>query len=316
MKRIYALFIAVCLVLALTACTAAPGSFPWGLYTEAPAATEAGEAPEATSAPELTDEPAGYVGNRDFCMEIANNSSMPLDIDFDSLADTIEVKADTEASGDIALKVSITRGADPEKPCEYEVSYCYDWQVFVCDCDPTDSRMEVIVCFVQDSEDYTSAAIRVNAEGSGFDLFEDGYAVMINEEHPFTSEKGFYAECECDVLGTRFLGAQVTVDGSGFTPETEFDFAPSNEWYGDMTLIADLPVRSCDENGTPGDAVTVPAGETIIPRTTDCETYVIMELADGSLVRADIEVRTGEDAWGVFIGGVKQDEYFDIKYAD
>ena len=50
MKRFYALFIAVCLVFALTACTAAPGSFPWGLYTEAPAATEAGEAPEVPHA--------------------------------------------------------------------------------------------------------------------------------------------------------------------------------------------------------------------------------------------------------------------------
>lgn len=321
MKRVFSLLIIAFLVLSSFGCTAS-GDSPWspfdGSATEAPSVTDAPaatEAPAPTDEPAVTDEPS--LGTADLCVQVQPGSSAELDIDFDGLADKVELSTETiNEYGDIKAEVTVTRGAAPSSPYTYTVNYCYDVCVFVVDCDPADSRMEVLVDFVQDSEDYTLAALRVDPSGAGIDLFEDWYALRIDDKFPFTSEYGFLVERQCDVLGTRFLSACAKVTEEGIVPVTDFDYFDSNEWYGEMTLKRDMNVRLCDDNGDPGEYVTVPAGSVIMPNSTDCRTYVYMELEDGTLVMANIEVRTGENEWGIFIDGVSQDEYFDIMYAD
>ena len=314
MKRIITIICALALIACFASCTAAY-NYPVAQPTEAPADT--GE-PEATAAPAVTDEPAytetpvipdAYVMRT----KLTPNEPLVCDIDFDGLDDTILFEQHHKNEWDDEGLLTVTRGAEGADPYTYSIGYCYEAEVYVLDCDISDGRLDILLWYGQDSEDYTSLVARVNEDGTGMFTQEAWYRFDISD--PLTVPNEFTVISQCDVLGTRFLSAYATVDAGGLKFSSPFSYEESNGWYGKMTLLKDLTVTIVNSDGTLGEEVTVPAGSELMPVCTDMSSYADLRLPDGRTGRVSVMIGTG-DNWGIYLNGIKQDEYFDIMYAD
>ena len=278
--------------------------------TEAPVVTDEPTAePTEEPAEEPTEEPA--VGVADLCMPLELGKEVTVDLDFDGVDDTVLLREERQGEYDNDYILTIDAGSG-SNTIEYPVANAYDCQGWVLDCDPADSRLEVVIDFVQDSEDYTCKAFRVNAAGSGFDVYEEGYCILIDGEHPFTSEGGFTADRQHDILGTTDLGFSGAVGENGFKALTPMSY---NGYPEGLELKRDMELTVVNEDGSLGEKITVPAGETIAPYETDGESYVDVRTPDGRIGRAEVKISTG-DEWCIYINGVDQDEYANIPYAD
>lgn len=322
MKRIISGILIVLFALVFTACQspAAPKPADGPAKTEEPA-EEPTEAPveepteepveEPTEEPveEPTEEPA--VGVADLCIPLELGKEVTVDLDFDGVDDTVLLREERQGEYDNDYILTITPGSG-SNTIEYPVANAYDCQGWVLDCDAGDGRLEVVIDFVQDSEDYTCKAYRVNAAGSGFDEYEEGYCILIDGEHPFTTEGGFTADRQHDILGTTFLRFSGAVGENGFKALTPMSY---NGYPEGLELKRDMEFTVVNEDGSLGEKITVPAGETIAPYETDGESYVDVRMPDGRIGRAEVKISTG-DEWCIYINGVDQDEYANIPYAD
>lgn len=321
MKKALSLIVVFVMLLTLAACT--PGVHPAvsptdGAQTEAPAATDDGAATEeATEAPTEDATEAPVTGIADYCSPLNPDEPLNCDVDFDGLNDTVElVSGEKNEWDEYECKIVLTRGCDAENPTEYAVERCYDCFAWVIDSDAADSRLEVIVTFVQDSDDWTSAALRVNDDGSAVSVFEDWFCISISDEHPFTTAEGFVISRPTDIFGTTYINANARVNSEGFTAITNYTYSyEGNEDAFSRELVRDLDVVIVNEDGSEGESYTVPTGEFVIPVRTDASSYLDLLLPDGRLGRVSVEIKTGEE-WGIFINGVNQDEYAVMPYAD
>lgn len=321
MKKALSLIVVFVMLLTLAACT--PGVHPTvsptdGAQTEAPAATDDGAATEeATEAPTEEATEAPVTGSVDYCMALTPDEALTCDVDFDGLDDTVLLETVSKNEYDeYEYKLVLTRGADAENPKEYDVERCYDCFAWVIDSDASDSRLEVILSFVQDSDDWTSAAMRVNDDGSDVSVFEDWVSIGISAECPFTTENGFAVSRQTDIFGTTYITANARVTAKGFEILTDYAYpTEQDEELFARELKRDMDVVILNEDGSEGESYTVPAGEKVIPVRTDDASFLDLKLPDGRLGRVTVEVKTG-DEWGIYINGVNQDEYADMPYAD
>lgn len=326
MKKFLGIILAAVLLLSAAACTPtvnpaepteAPADTEEAVVTEPPA--EATEEPgeEPTEAP--TEEPADVTGMADYLKALENNEPFNVDLNFDGVEDTVLYAQSAIDEYEFYTRITIELGnSDVKDPFLYEVKYSYGVNAWVMDCDPTDSRLDVVVTYCQDSDDWTSAAFRVNGNGNGIDSFEDYCGIMLTENYNFSSEEGFPIITRTDILGTHDVDAYYTVTAEGFKLATPYYTYPMYEdGYMDLELIREMELDLVGEDMQPtGEKVTVPAGKTITPYATDLESWVCVKLEDGSVGRAEVSPAAGEDEWGYYINGVLQDEYAQIPYAD
>ena len=283
-------------------------------HTDEPAVTD--EAPviteEPTEAPteEPTEEPS-----EEYYAVIEPGEPFILDMDGDGLDDNVLLTV-TEKEYDIDFTVEITLGADPDKTFSKTVKHANGVNAAAIDSVPGDGRREIVVCYDCDSDDYSSLAYRVKDDGSGIEEFEDWFAVRLPKDCDFDHEIGLEAYFRTDILGTHDVEGTVIVTADGFEVTSDcFRYPEYEDGWGKLTLTKDIELDLVNEDGTVGEKIVVPAGETIAPYTTDLETYVTMKLDDGRVCRADVTVKTG-DEWGIYLNGVLQDEYAQIPYAD
>ncbi len=278
--------------------------------TEEPAVTEAPtEEPVVTEPPELT-------GFADYCTPLDINKSIGLDLDFDGIEDTVFIKK-YDGDYDDNYDVNITLGKSPSKTHTYTVEDSYDLSAWVVDCDPSDKRLEVLFTFAQDSDDWTSVALRVNKNGSGIDEFHDYVQISGTIKKEFTSEKGFPILKMTDILGTHSIG--------GYNTVTQYMFEKTSDeyfYYGYPEIYVELEkkfeVTILNDDGSLGETVTLKKGAKLYPCATDNSTYVIVELEDGRKARIEVEYHSYPyyEDWGIFLNGINQDDLFDILYAD
>lgn len=319
MKRILIVLLALLLALTFAACQKPQTPSDQASKITPEPTAEATSEPAAEPTGEPTAEPTAepVTGHADYCMKLDPNEPFIVDIDFDGLDDTVLlVSQERNEYDECEYVISVTRGADPDSPKEYEVSRAYDCSAWVIDCDPEDSRLEVLVSYVQDSDDWTSAAMRVNDEGTEVTVFEDWCCAYITDEAPFTSEGGFIMSRQTDIFGTTFVDTHGVITAEGFAVLAPYVYnsAAAPEVF-ERTLKRDLDVVIVNEDGAEGEAYTVPAGEKVTPVSTDLETFLDLLLPDGRTGRVKVELATGDD-WGVYINGVNQDEYAEMPYAD
>ena len=334
MKKYLGIILAIVMLLSVAACTptvnpADPTEAPTETDeaivtepveepTEAPS-EEPAEEPTEEPSEEPTEEPEAVTGIADYITLLVNNEPFKVDLDFDGIEDTVLYAQSAIDEYEYYTRITIELGNDNgEDPFLYEVKYSYGVSAWVMDCDPEDSRLDVVVTYCQDSDDWTSAAFRVNGAGTDIDSFVDYCGIMMTENYNYSSEEGFPVIARTDILGTHDVDAYYTVTAEGFKLASPYYTYPMYEdGYMDLELIREMELDLVGEDMQPtGEKVTLAVGNTITPYATDLESWVCVKLEDGRIGRAEVSPAAGEDEWGYYINGVLQDEYAVIPYAD
>ena len=289
--------------------TEAPTQEP--VITESPTEepTEA-PTPEPTEAPEVT-------GFADYSELLAIEEDNVLDLDFDGLDDKVFIERSKADDYDDRYDVKVTLGSNPGKTHTFTVDYCYEFSAWVVDCDPSDKRLEILYTFVQDSDDWTSFALRVDSSGKAIDEFHDYLEIGSELCDEFTSEKGFPIYKTTDILGTHSIKGYNTVTQHMFEKTTE-EYLYCSYPEVDVELKKSFEVTILNDDGSLGETVKLKKGAKLYPYSTNNNNYVIVELEDGRKAKIDVEYHSYPyyDDWGCFLNGIEQSKLFDIIYAD
>lgn len=304
MKRIFSIILALVLVLSLVGCVK-PGVDPTSDPTETPADNTTEEPTE-----EPTPEPV--VGIPDFCVELDTKSSNKYDIDFDGVDDQIDfVWAAANEYGDKNYEITVKTAAGAKQI--YEPGICYDLYAWLIDCDPTDGRMELLISYVFDSDDWCTYALRLNDEKTGFRSFTNGYEIDSEIVSWFTSEGGFPVIDRTDILGTSSISGFMTINAEGFAViSDEYLYLGDSE----LKLKKEFTLNLVNDDGSVGEEITLKKGDKISPYSTDNSSFVKVLLPDGSLGIISVELVNTDTEWGIYVNGVLQDLIADIPYAD
>ncbi|MBR6429210.1 MAG: hypothetical protein IKS43_06100 [Clostridia bacterium] len=250
-----------------------------------------------------------------FFMELFEDIPAYADLDGDGAEDTVLIESSWQDEYAFISRLTITLAASPEEPFVYDMEDYWFMSGAIADLDPDDGRLTV-VCSISREEGENTVALRVKADGSGFDVFtadfEFGTERSAYHGFPvgfgFTQDEGLPMMKRTEIFGTYYLNGRFTVTDEGFVDLSERYTYPDT-WTWPLTLLRPMDVTL--EDGT---AYTVPAGEVVIPRYTDMASYAAVELADGRI--GTVEVSFGPDGYPVYINGIIQDEYAEIPYAD
>ena len=240
--------------------------------------------------------------------ELRDGSLLFTDVDGDGQNDTILVESLFDGEDyDYWVELSVTRAAAPEAPVVYIIPYRWVEYAAVADCVESDGRKDILICVDADSNDYSTHALRLNADCSGFE--EASLDVYFEAEPGFTyfRSKGLPMEIRTDIMGTYFLNGRFTVTSEGMSITTP-EFTYPTTYAIPLTLKRALEVQLED-----GSAFALAAGEVVAPYSTDRQTYVKMVLPDGRIGTAQVSFRP----YTIYINGIDQDDLFDgIPYAD
>ena len=322
MKKLIAVIITFAFLLSLAACAAGgtvkPTDAPTAEPTAAPETTAEPEEPTEEPAEQNTPVPEGLVGVEDYFVVLEKNKAVNVDLNFDGQEETVILSEGALEYGEFESMLTVTFGGSNASVFSYKVNYSYGVTAWIMDCDPTDSKLDVVLSYCQDSDDWTSAAFRVNNEANGMDTFEDYCGIIIPDGYAYSSEEGFPIFTRTDILGTTDVNAYYTVTEEGFKLVSPYYTYPVyDDGWRDLELVRELELELVDENCEPtGEKITVPVGGIVTPYATDLESWVCVKLEDGRIGRAEVSFPTDELEWGIYINGVSQDEYAQIPYAD
>lgn len=250
-----------------------------------------------------------------FFMELFEDIPAYADIDGDGAEDTVLIESSWQDEYAFISRLTITLAASPEEPFVYDMEDYWFMSGAIADLDPDDGRLTV-VCSIFREEGENTVALRVKADGSGFDVFTAGFEFGTERSayhgfpvgFGFTQDEGLPMMKRTEIFGTYYLNGRFTVTDEGFVDLSERYTYPDT-WTWPLTLLRPMDVTLED-----GMAYTVPAGDVVIPRYTDMASYAAVELADGRV--GTVEVSFGPDGYPVYINGIIQDEYGEIPYAD
>ncbi len=277
------------------------------LTTDAPATN----APESSEEPVLTEEPeASEAPEARYFESVPFDAAYECDIDGDDAPDTILIGSEViNEYGDVTYTVNITLAAYPDKTFTDTVDYCYDGYAVIVDCDSEDSRRELLLCVWQDSEDGTTKAYRVNAEGDGIKTDEHGYFLNGGAEELFF-EEGIRIYNRMDVLGTFDVYTSFTITDEGFKQVGDRWYYPENA--REIAVLAGFPVTVTDDATGEPYGMTVEPGSFVVPIWTDRATCAYVRLSTGE----EAYINFDDMDYIPFINGHAQDDYLDVMYSD
>lgn len=323
MKRIISGILVFVLILSLAACKKPAGVDPAADTTDEPLMTEG---PVVTPEPEQTAEP--MTGLKDFFALVERDSAVTVDLDFDGEEETVSFfTTEDNEYGEFSATVAVTRGS--AELGSFTVDGVYLFRLIVLDCDETDSRLDIVAAWAEESDDWSAKGLRVTEEVNvnGLDVFDGSFGFNLPADHDFRSGEGFPVFVSEEVFGTYDLETRYTLSGEGFKSVDDIYLFPIYEdgYEPQLLLERDLEVTLLDKSFLEGDSYvpvktgetyTIPAGTVIYPFSTDLETYVVVRFDNGRMGLAELAPKTGEDEWGYLINGIDQDEYGQIPYAD
>lgn len=254
----------------------------------------------------------------DMIVSLENGVPAKFDLDFDGLEDTVTAEKKDKNDYDSVFSVTIALGSAPDKPFTYSIEgMSNDFAVYVIDCDTADNRLDVVFSaggdFAEGIE--TLHVFRVAPEGGelldiGFKHYNgivDTEAVgLFTEKGLFDPTKGIPVCVGTDLLDTQGITGRFTVTNEGLRLISPFVFREPRT----RALKRDMEVTVMND-GVPGEKLTLTKGQKIAPYATDLWSWVELELEDGTIVRAELDMRYGSAR----INGVKQDKYCDMQYA-
>ena len=320
MKRIMSTMLALLAAVSMTACIGVnkPENNPENTAdpTSGAVSTEVASSDSPAGSEEATEQPSASTGIADYCLSLSNNEPVMVDIDFDGVEDRVLFKQEPVSEWDYDYTLIVNLSGDEANEIKYDVKNVYDGFAWIVDCDTDDSRLDILISSVEGSDDWESAACKLNDERTDFNTVTDWVSIYISTDEPFSTENGFCATRQSDVLGTRNLRTNMTVTNEGFMELTPYYYDNSSDIYSPLTLLRDMTVFIVGDNGVTDEEFIIKEGETITPICTDLNSYLDLSLADGRTGRIAIECHNTDDDWGIYLDGVKQDDYAEIHYAD
>ena len=306
----------VCGILALALALSLAGCVFFTDPNEEPEVTSTEQAVFLTPSPEPTEAPV--TGIKDFFTVIEVGSSIDLDIDFNGKDETISVFEDAEEHEDVLLtmvKVSSRSGSAEALGFVSE-----ETQVIVVDFDETDSTLDLLACGQNSVGDMFTYCMRKVEGESGYSNLFGKFGFSLPADYEFHSEDGLPVFTNTDLLGTYKLTGSCTIVEGDFVPVGGMLYYPDiedPENAPQLLLEKDLDLMLVyPGSGIPmGENLTIPAGETVYPYSTDLDSFVIVRLADGRYGMAELSIETDAENTYYFINGVNQDEYGQIPYA-
>ena len=291
-----------------TALTETPTAKPTATPTAAPTATPTAK-PTNTPKPTETPKPSETAG---FFMELKNGVTAYADLDGDGTEDSVMAEEIYDPEDEYGFtRIHIGLANKPE--FIYDTGSGWGLKGAIVDCDPSDSRKEIIVCNDWESSDYSTYALRYNGETwdvfTGSFLFgtEGSFHQGFPSDFSYDPSKGLPMCIRTEIFGTYYVSGRFTVKSSGIKIVSKNFYYPER-YVQPLTLKRDMDVTL--ENGS---SYTVPTGSVIIPRYTDRETSAAVELADGRMGTVRISF---DNHHRVLINGIDQDEYAVMPYAD
>lgn len=331
MKKLFAFMLTLILILsAFAACTQDRPVTPDVTSDPGKPAHDAGQAVKITREP--TEEPTAaptevpllaaerFEGN---FKALELDVPILVDLDGDGADDRVYIKKG--GYSDHYHTVSIELASKPGEPFVKRIDECYEFIAAVVDFEPDDDRIEVVFCYDEASGDYDTFVFRVNKDGTAVDTFEEGmefgtyYYEGFPRDFSFDPKEGFPCMKRTEILGTFYVEGRFTVTDEGIKDVTSMYAYPDlhGEYVaGRLTLERELTLTLLDEDFSEQGEITLPAGSVIFQRWTDRESWVIVELEDGRLAKAEVRIVDTVDEWGVYINGIRQDELALIPYAD
>lgn len=314
--RLIALAAALILVMGVLFTGCKPGN---GDPTAAPSEAPSNTAPasgESTADPteKLTEEPSSAPTEPDgqSLNMLEEGQIFVCDLDFNGTDD--EVSYVINEIDEYDSSVTVTIKLNGETFTYDEIHYAYEVNAAVIDCDSSDSRLEVVLCYAHDSGDYDTVAFRVDDDGAiAVHTLFAGFAGMVDGSNsPIIADGRISMMMSHDILATTYLYADYTITSDGF--ERVSDCFTYPETVEPVKVINEMPISIINEDGTTTDT-TLAVDKTVTPIETDAATYVRVITSDGDT--AIIHIHFDEESSFIpMIGDNVQHYYLDVLYAD
>lgn len=237
--------------------------------------------------------------------ELEPGKELLVDIDGDGLDDTVLFNCT-----DSAFELNITRASDKDHPFTASIKEKFsDTAVIVCDCDPNDSRREVIVSCNTEYLTPITVAYRVDPAGEKIEnkYLYSRFAGLGNGG--YFKEGRIAMEIVTQVLGTNIVTADYTVTENGFELVSDTHvFKDAKQ----IKVVSKLPVTVLDKNGDPAGETTVAPGTFVTPIDTDLVSVVRVSLSTGGEALIRFTLPTGAEI--PLIGENAQDDYLEVSY--
>ena len=261
---------------------------------------------EPTAEPTATPNP----GEADLCITLDTNGSAAADMDFDGRNDefsffTHEVDGLDVPSYELVVRTSAGAQYD------IDFSVCDEIYAWIVDCDPADSRAELIVTTRYLTDDWNTYGLRLSESEKEFKVFTASFGVVKELEDSFTSENGLPVFDDTLVLGARKISARAALGDDGFGLMSDGWSYTDNKSF---KLKKDIEVQLVNGDGSLGDTVSVKSGKKLKPLATDGESWVTVLLPDDSIGRMTVEINEDPAEWGVYLNGVNQDDIANLPY--
>ena len=238
------------------------------------------------------------------------------DLDGDGIMEQIVIRRGIERGFDAVATLS-SNGATVCK----NIPITGQWSGEAVNFDPNDGRTELVFCWDEESNDYITWVLRLNDTMTDFDVFTapiyanpgPGSMTGFGDGYAFYPGLGLPCGMRTEILGACWAQGRFTVTANGIEFIGPFSYNYSTE---SMRLKKDITVFLPDANGGWTKDFTVRAGSRVRPMYTDMETFVMVRIEGGRLARISVSFGEPEYHMPVYLNGVDQDEYFDLRYAD
>ncbi len=285
--------------------------------TEAPATDE----PVVTETPtEAPTEVPDYTPDVGGGIKFGPGESVTIDIDCDGKDDTVSLRGEVsdpelDYYTDFFLDIKLGYGMTYSVAAETDA---FDAFAVIIDCDPNDQRLEILLNTTYEDDYGSILAVRVNKKGSALDhwstggnLYDDDYGGGAYFENGM-----FYIHDYTDIIGTHGIYAEWSIGDDGFYRCSDC-FTYEKDWWTDdeyaPKVIKEMPGYRLNSDGTPGAKVTVKKGTILHPLYSDLETYVVVQLKDGTLIW--LEISFPAERWDPYVFDHSQDYYMELPYA-
>ena len=239
---------------------------------------------------------------------IQAGQTLVCDLDFNGVDDKVSLYTDPDISNDFRYSIRLAITLNGETYSYFIVSEAYELDAAVIDCDPTDNRLEVVVSYTCESEDYSTDAFRVNADGT-IEKFFSGARTLRGDLETWFVEGKLKGFIWTQIFCVQSLFAEYTITENGFEQVSETLTYSDDRNY--INVINDMPISIINADGTTTDA-TLEAGQTIRAIETDGKTYVRIVTSDGD--EAFVYISFTEDSYFPYIGDKEQHYYLEIIY--
>lgn len=277
------------------------------------------EVPEEPDEPTATDEPAAtrVPSPTEFTEGPLTYEAVPFDAEYlcdmnaDGTDETILITTTAPDEYDYNYTVIIRSadGAEQYVDMDDTIENCYEGYAIMLFNSNEGERPALLVCVWQDSDDPTTIAYRVDENSGEVEDFRSYCSFVSPESEARPVNRGLLTLAQrTELMGTCFVYGDYVITGDGYVLVSDDYEYPANNLA--IAVISELPVTIVDGDQTY--EFKLGPSNTVLPISTDLETYVYVLLSTGDMAY----VYYDGSEYPFNIDGQPQDHYLDVLYCD